>query len=148
MGRTKRGKVSAEGAVRSQVVSIVDSETPRGIAQSQVSSTTDPGTAISSVTVTHGGNPVTNIYIPNKRPNFDDDPMELKSTSKMKSQLDDEHDGCTLEVDYETNAEETAYHTCCIHCPLLQKYVKLHGKWPPEPVTNKEVKIASDSHLH
>ena len=97
------------------------------------------------------------LTIPGKRkPDFGDDPMELdrkptagvSSSLKMKPKSDDDHDDSTVDVDYEVSEEETAYHTCCIHCPLLKKYVKLHGKWPPEPATNKEAKTAPGSHLH
>ena len=122
---TKRVKVSgAQGAVPLQEVA-----SPGVVVQSQVG-----------------------LTIPGKRkPDFGDHPMELDtkpSSLRMKPKSDDDSDDSTIAVDYEVTDEETAYHTCCIHCPLLKKYVKLHGEWPPEPATNKEAKTAPDSHLH
>jgi hypothetical protein len=80
--------------------------------------------------------------IPGKRkPDCGENPVQLdgvSSTLKMKPKYDDDHDDSTVEVDYEVTDEETARHTCCIHCPLLKTYLQLHGEWPPEPATNKE----------
>ena len=167
---TKRVKVSAKDAVRSQVAPIVNPGA-RGVVESQVGLTTNPETPISSSVIVPDGGTLfrgcvvsksgdsctRHDYIPGKRkPDFGDDPMEVDAkpaavvarTLEMKKNgrnacKEDAEDESTVDVDYESTVEETACHTCCIHCPLLQKYIRQYGECPPEPETNKQEKTTT-----
>ena len=124
VAKTKITKPVKVGTPQSQVASIPNPETPR-VVQSQVGPLSLFDCLVAQL-----------------------DTKPAAGVSSTLPQSDEDHDDSTVEVDYQVTDEETCYHTCCIHCPLLKKYIQLHGRWPPEPATNKEAKTAPDSHPH